>query len=233
MEKVSTRNIKFLRKIIKTIYLSSNKYLFILILVLLLITAKGHLEIIDTEYSVRTALALVEDGSMLIDVVCDAALEITPQIPGTDKIYSQYGLGLVAIFLPIVIVGKLISFALAIDQRIIIDFLISFYNIPFALLGLYFFKSIYIRLGISKSIATSCTIILFCCTGFWKYSVTDFSEITQVAFLLGAINSLLLKKKFKMETCFILVSSSCDDEIDICPFLTSFFSIQFGVQPIN
>ena len=168
-----------------------------LFFLLLLFSAKGHLEIIDTEYSVRTALALVEDGSMLIDVVCDAALEITPQIPGTDKIYSQYGIGLVAIFLPIVIVGKLISVALAIDQRIIIDFLVSFYNIPFALLGLYFFKSIYIRLGISQSIATSCTIILFCCTGFWKYSVTDFSEITQVAFLLGAINSLLLKKSSK------------------------------------
>ena len=40
-------------------------------------------------------------------------------------------------------------------------------------------------------------LILFCCTGFWKYSVTDFSEITQVAFLLGAINSMLLKKSSK------------------------------------
>ena len=168
-----------------------------LVCLLLLFSAKGHLEIIDTEYSVRTAIALIEDGSMLIDVVDDEAFEVTPKIHGTDKIYSQYGLGLVAIFLPIVIVGKLISVALAIDQRIIIDCLISFYNIPFALLGLYFFKSICIRLGISQSKANSCMLILFCCTGFWKYSVTDFSEITQVAFLLGAINSLLLKKSSK------------------------------------
>ena len=167
------------------------------VFIVLFLSAKGHLEIIDTEYSVRTAIALVEDGSMLIDLVCDAALDIAHPIKGTDKIYSQYGLGLVVIFLPIVIVGKLISVVLAIDQRIIIDFLISFYNIPFALLGLYFFKSIYIRLGISKSTACSCTVILFCCTGFWKYSVTDFSEITQVAFLLGAINSLLLEKSSK------------------------------------
>ena len=168
-----------------------------LVCLLMLFSAKGHLEIIDTEYSVRTAIALVEDGSMLIDVVDDEALEVTPKIHGTDKIYSQYGLGLVAIFLPIVIVGKLISTALAIDQRIVIDFLVSFYNVPFAILGLYFFRSILVRLGTSQAKATSCMLLLFCCTGFWKYSVTDFSEITQVAFLLGAINSLLLKKSSK------------------------------------
>ena len=67
---------------------------------------------------------------MLIDVVDPAVLEIAPKIDGTDKIYSQYGLGLVAIFLPIVCVGKLVSLALAIDQRIVIDFLLSFYNVP-------------------------------------------------------------------------------------------------------
>ena len=177
---------------------------------LLLISAKGHLEIIDTEYSVRTALSLIEKGSMLIDVVDPAVLEIAPKIDGTDKIYSQYGLGLVAIFLPIVCVGKLVSLALAIDQRIVIDFLLSFYNVPFAILGLYFFRSILVRLGTSQAKATSCMLLLFCCTGFWKYSVTDFSEITQVAFLLGAINSLLLEKRSKWKHvsfwCTLLVA---------------------------
>ena len=162
-----------------------------LVLVVLLISTKGNLEIIDTEYSVRTALALIEDGSMLIDVVDQEVLEIAPKIDGTDKIYSQYGLGLVAIFLPIVSVGKLISLVLAIDQRITLDFLLSFYNVPFAILGLYFFRSILVRLGTSQSKSNLCMLLLFCCTGFWRYSVTDFSEITQVAFLLGTINSLL------------------------------------------
>ena len=168
-----------------------------LLCLILILSAKGHLEIIDTEYSVRTALALIEDGSMLIDAVDPVVLEIAPKINETDKIYSQYGLGLVAIFLPIVSVGKLISLILAIDQRIIIDFLISFYNIPPAILGLYFFRSILVRLGTSKSKANLCMLLLFCCTGYWKYSVTDFSEITQVAFLLGAINSLLTEKHTK------------------------------------
>ena len=77
-----------------------------LVCLLLLFSAKGHLEIIDTEYSVRTALSLIEKGSMLIDVVDPAVLEIAPKIDGADKIYSQYGLGLVAIFLPIVCLAK-------------------------------------------------------------------------------------------------------------------------------
>lgn len=177
--------------------LSITKNEFFWIFIVLIITAKGHLEIIDTEYSVRTALALIEDGSMLIEVIDDAVLGIVPKIDGTEKIYSQYGLGLVAIFLPIVCIGKLISLAFDIDNRIWIDFLLSFYNVPFALLALYFFKSILLRLGTSKPQATTCMLLLFFCTGFWKYSVTDFSEITQVAFLLGAINSLLLEKRSK------------------------------------
>lgn len=181
-----------------------------LVLIALLISTKGNLEIIDTEYSVRTALALIEDGSMLIDVVDQAVLEIAPKIDGTEKIYSQYGLGLVAIFLPIVSVGKLISLAFGIDQRIIIDFLLSFYNVPFAILGLYFFRSILVRFGTSESMANLCMLLLFCCTGFWKYSVTDFSEITQVAFLLGAINSSLLEKGSKWKHvsfwCALLVA---------------------------
>ena len=73
------------------------------------LSTKGHLEIVDTEYSVRTALALIEDGSMLIDVVDPAVLEIAPKVQGTEKIYSQYGLGLFVIFLPIVTLGKLMG----------------------------------------------------------------------------------------------------------------------------
>ena len=134
---------------------------------------------------------------MLIDIVDPAVLGIAPKIDGTNKIYSQYGLGLVAIFLPIVSLGKIVAIFFNIDQRIIIDFLLSFYNVPFAILGLYSFRSILVQLGTTQAKATTWMLLLFCCTGFWKYSVTDFSEITQVAFLLGAINSLLLKKRSK------------------------------------
>ncbi len=179
--------------------IKSIKSPFFWICCLYVLTAKGHLEIIDTEYSLRTAKAILENATMLIEPVCDETRKISPIIDGTNKIYSQYGIGLVAIFLPIVCVGKLISFGVGLDQKVLIDFLISFYNIPFALLGLYFFRSILLQLGNTKPTSNFCMVLLFLCTGFWKYSVTDFSEITQATFLLGAINSLLLEKNSKLK----------------------------------
>jgi hypothetical protein len=164
-----------------------------------MITAKGHLEIIDTEYSVRTAFAIIEDGSMLIEPVDQSAVDLLPEINGTNKIYSQYGIGLAIIFIPAVILGKFAALFISIDQRVLIDFILSFYNVPFALLGLYFFRSILLHFEITQRRANICMIILFTCTCYWKYSVTDFSEITQICFLLGAVNSSLSKtpKKWK------------------------------------
>jgi hypothetical protein len=159
-----------------------------LVAILLFFTAKGHLEIIDTDYSVRTAIAIIDDGSMLIEPVDHSLIDRFPKIEGTDKIYSQYGIGLAIIFLPAVILGKFIAIFTSIDQRVIIDFTLSFYNIPFALLGLYFLRSILLYFEITHRRANICIILLFTCTGYWKYSVTDFSEITQICFLLGATN---------------------------------------------
>ena len=52
--------------------------------VLFMLTAKGHIEIIDTEYSIRTAKAIIEEGTMLIDPVSTGADHI-PDIEGTNK----------------------------------------------------------------------------------------------------------------------------------------------------
>ena len=168
-----------------------------MVLLLLLLTAKGHLEIIDTEYSVRTAISILEEQTLQIELVDSNVLGIMPNIEGSSKIYSQYGLGLVVIFLPVVILAKIVSLIVGIDQRIIIDFLISFYNIPFALISLYFFRLILFRCGINYSVANLMMFVLFCGTAFWKYSVTDFSEITQLAFILGGISSTLSPAKNK------------------------------------
>jgi hypothetical protein len=177
---------------------------------LLIFTTKGHLEIIDTDYSVRTAIAIVEDGSMLIEPVDQRVVDRFPKIVGTNKIYSQYGIGLAIIFLPAVILGKLIALLTSIDQRVLIDFILSFYNIPFALLGLYFFKSILLHFKVSQRRANLCMILLFTCTGYWKYSVTDFSEITQICFLLGAVKFSLSKNPNKWKWvslwCALLVA---------------------------
>lgn len=189
------------------------KYLWsplVIICLLLLLTSKGHLEIIDTDYSVRTAIAIIEEGSLLIDPVDIHVVERIPKIEGTNKVYSQYGIGLAIIFLPAVLVGKFMAFLTSIEQRVLIDFILSFYNVPFALLGLYFFKSILLRLEINEKKANTCMILLFTCTAYWKYSVTDFSEITQICFLLGAVSSTLSNNsnKWKLVSlwCALLVA---------------------------
>ena len=167
---------------------------FFYLLLLFIISAKGHLEIIDTEYSLRTARSIVEDGTMLIEPVCEENLNHRFEINGVDKIYSQYGVGILMIFVPIVIVGKFIAYLTSINEILITHFFISFYNIPFAILGLYHFREILRALGQNKNISNFLMISMAFGTIFWKYTVTDFSEITQIALILGAIHSYLCRK---------------------------------------
>ena len=62
---------------------------FVWIALLYLLSAKGHMEVIDTEYSVRTAKAMIEHGSMRIEPVDKdfLAISVNPSVDG--KIYSQ------------------------------------------------------------------------------------------------------------------------------------------------
>ena len=83
-----------------------------------------------------------------------------PTISGTDKIYSQYGIGILAVFVPIVGIAKLFSILSSLDENMITHFLLSFYNIPFAILGLWHFRSILVLLDQKKEIATFFMICL-------------------------------------------------------------------------
>ena len=168
----------------------------LIIAIIYLLTAKGHIEILDTEYSIRTALSIVENRSFLIHPPDPSALKNFPDSGFTQKIYSPYGIGLSMIFLPLVIICKILSLLTEIELRLLLDFLISFYNIPFALLGLYFFQKIVLLLGASKIKSIFMTFCLGICTCYWKYTVTDFSEIVQACFLLAIILTLLGKKDY-------------------------------------
>jgi len=65
------------------------KYPLFWITLIYILTAKGHIEVIDTEYSLRTAYAIIEDGSMAIKPV-DSNLESSgSNTPESDKFYSQ------------------------------------------------------------------------------------------------------------------------------------------------
>lgn len=170
-----------------------------------MITAKGHIEIVDTEYSIRTALSIIESGSFLIeppDSLNEEAVNYLrsisniPNTPRTQgKIYSAYGIGLSIIFIPFVLIGKTLSHLTGLDVRLILNFILSFYNIPFAILGLYFFQNITIQLGASRAKSIFITICLGIGTCYWKYTVTDFSEISQSCILLGMIYTILKKDR--------------------------------------
>ncbi len=166
-----------------------------IIAIIYILTAKGHIEISDTEYSIRTALSLVENRSLLIKPPDLTAIINFPELETSEKIYSPYGIGLSMIFIPFVIICKILSLLTGIELRLLLDFLLSFYNIPFALLGLYFFQKVTLLLGASEYKSRFITFCLGICTCYWKYTVTDFSEIVQACFLLAVMNTMIEKKE--------------------------------------
>lgn len=149
-------------------------------------SAKGLVEISDTDYSLRTAKALLEEGSFLIEAPDPAIAEIS-KVTVDGKIYSKFGIGLVAIFLPIVVAAKAMALLPGVQETQATGFLVSFYNLPFALVALYFFHRICRQLGAGERAACLVTLVLGAGTYFWKYTVTDYSEVTQLCFLLGTI----------------------------------------------
>ena len=169
------------------------KYPLLWVTLLYVLTAKGHIEVIDTEYSLRTAHSIIEEGSLSIKPV-DSNLESSGDNASvSDKFYSQYGIGILAIFVPVVGISKIISSLSGIEETLLTHFILSFYNIPFAILGLYYFRNILQSLGQNSEVSNFFMICLGFGTIFWKYVVTDFSEVTQISLLLGAINFYLQK----------------------------------------
>lgn len=201
----------------------------ILISLVYVFTAKGHLETSDTEYSVRTSLSIIQNGSLLIDAPDQEAIKNFPSTSVRDKIYSPYGIGLSLIFIPITLVGILISQFFNFDQRLATDFLLSFYNIPFAIIALYFFYKILMHLGCSSKRASLMMSILAIGTCFWKYTVTDFSEITQACCVLGIIYNMLgnkYKKWLYISFWYSLLITVKLTYFIFFPFLIIFFIIE-------
>ena len=170
-----------------------------------ILTAKGHIEINDTDYSLRTAQAIVEDGTLLIEPPDPDMAEDAPVLVN-GKIYSKYGVGLVVLFLPIVLTAKLLAFLPGPDESHILGFLVSFYNIPFAIGALCFFHRICIHLGATVSGSNLAVLILGIGTFFWKYTVTDYSEVTQLFFILGTAYFLFRDKNGDMFKASIMFS---------------------------
>src|SRR5207249_132490 len=97
-------------------------------------SAKGYLEVSDTAFSVQTATAIIEHGWL------DIPRHEGATFRGPDgRSYSKYGIGLALYYVPWIILAHALSWLTGGSAAHLAGFLLSFANIPFALLTLHLF----------------------------------------------------------------------------------------------
>lgn len=173
-------------------YLKKNRIpilIFILFVLIYALTAKGYLAVPDSEFSLRTAKSIVERGSLTINATNFERGYVFHADDG--RIYSKYGLGLALLWVPYVVAGKLIAQLTSFPEDTAISFLISFYNIFFGAgaVVLMCFIVRFFKASVKISVVMACLLGL--ATMSWRYSVYDFSEVTQMFFLLLAVYCVL------------------------------------------
>lgn len=147
-------------------------------------SARGNIEITDTSPSIQTAEAIINNHSLAIP---NCRLGHCFRSPKDAKLYSRSGLGLALIFIPYTIASKLLAAITGIGLNQLTNLLISFYNIFFGagacVIMFYlmkFFKN-------SNKNSLIMALLLGFATYCWRYSIWDFSEGTQMFFLLLSI----------------------------------------------
>ena len=90
-------------------------------------------------------------------------------------------------FVPFVAVGNGLSRMTGLPTEEMIGFLISFSNIPFALLTLFFFARLLRLFGVAEVYAGLLVVGLGLGTLIWPYAVFDFSEAMQMGLLMVAV----------------------------------------------
>jgi len=167
--------------------------IFALFVLVYFLSAKGNIQITDTFFSIQTAKAIVTNHSLSAQG-CRPGHCFQSQKDG--KYYSRSGLGLAFLFVPYVLTGKLIALLTGLPENRLIDFLISFYNIFFGAGAcvIMFYIAKFFKNSDRASLAMA--LLLGFATFCWRYSIWDFSETTQMFFLLLSIY-LVLKNTAK------------------------------------
>jgi len=148
------------------------------------LSVKGGASITDTYFSIQTAKAIISTHTLSAP---DCRAGHCIQSPKDGKYYSRSGLGLAFLFVPYVLAAKVIALATGLAENRLIDFLISFYNIFFgaAACVIMFYLAKFFRNSDKASLALA--LLLGFATFCWRYSIWDFSETTQMFFLLLSI----------------------------------------------
>ncbi len=165
-------------------------YLLLICLVIYVFSAKGYVAVPDTGYSIRTAQAIVDRGQLDIPYGEGGTLN-SPD----GRNYSKYGIGLPLYFVPIVVAGDGLSRMTGLPTDEMIGFLISFANIPFALLALFCFAKLLRLFGVAEVYSGILLGALGLGTLAWPYAVFDFSEAMQMGLLMATVYGVVRRSK--------------------------------------
>jgi hypothetical protein len=161
-------------------------YVLSICLLVYIFSAKGTIEVSDTVHSVQTAQAIVTRGQ----------LDIPDDVPYTSKgpdgrSYSKYGIGLPLYYVPAVALGDELARFTGWPTQQVTWFLLSFVNIPFAILTLVVFAKLLRLFGVPHAFSSLCLLGLGLGTLAWRYTQSDFSEAMQMGLLILALYGLI------------------------------------------
>jgi hypothetical protein len=145
-------------------------------------SAKGYIECSDTSFSLQTVQAIVTRGHLDIPYAEGGTLQ------GPDgRSYSKYGIGLALYYVPWVAASDVLACCTRLPGPELTGFLISFANIPFAMLALVLFAKLLKLFGATGVRAWLLPLGLGLGTLTWRYGCYDFSEEMQMALLMLAV----------------------------------------------
>jgi hypothetical protein len=148
-----------------------------------LVSAKGYIMISDTFYSLRTAQALVDHGRLDIPRGEEGAT-----LMGKDgRSYSKYGFGLPMYFVPFVAASDGLARFTHLPPSDLAGFLISFGNIPFAMLAMVMFAKLLRLFKVNEVLVWLLPLALGLGTLGWEYAGNDASEEMQMGLLMLAL----------------------------------------------
>lgn len=167
------------------------RYLLAIFFFVYLFTAKGYLEVSDTEYSALTAEAIVTRGEFAL--AAEAGTAYTRM--GRDgRPYSKYGIGTPLYFAPYAFVGHYAGGAARLPAADLTRFLLSFANVPIAILTLWLFARILRVFEIREPTIRLLLVGLGLGTLFWRYAVYDFTEMLQCCGITAGVYGLVRRK---------------------------------------
>lgn len=152
------------------------------------LSAKGTLEISDTDASLKTAKTILASHLLSAQECRGSDCHRSQK---DDRYYSKHGMGLAFLFIPYMLLGKATAFFAHLPENQTINFLISFYNIFFGAGACVIMFHMTRFFGNSDRVSLIMALLLGLATFCWRYSIWDFSEMTQMFFLLLSVYCVL------------------------------------------